>query len=147
MLPRKEDDTPLPGPENYVTITSGLGEALPNCLVLCPLKTEDTVEGVIEIAGFRKLEPYEITFLEKVCENTAAVFKNLKTADETRRLLEDSQEHSEMMKSQEEEMRQNMEELSATQEEMLRKEKEFTSMLKAYREKFGELDEITAATS
>jgi len=127
-------------PQGYVSITSGLGDAEPNCLVLCPLKTEDSVEGVIELAGFRKLEPHEIRFLEKVCENTAAVFKNLKTSEETRLLLEASQEHAEMMQSQEEEMRQNMEELSATQEEMLRKEKEFTHMIKTYRDKYGELE-------
>ena len=127
-------------PQGYVSITSGLGDAEPNCLVLCPLKTEDSVEGVIELAGFHKLEPHEIRFLEKVSENAAAVFKNLKTSEETRMLLEASQEHAEMMQSQEEEMRQNMEELSATQEEMLRKEKEFTNIIKTYKEKFGELE-------
>jgi hypothetical protein len=126
-------------PPNYVTITSGLGQATPDCLVLCPLKTEDSIEGVVEIAGFRKLEAHEVKFLEKVCENTASVFKSLKTNDATRKLLMSSQEQTEMMRSQEEEMRQNMEELSATQEEMLRKEKEFTTIIKNYKEKFGEI--------
>jgi methyl-accepting chemotaxis protein len=118
-------------PADYVTITSGLGQATPNCLVLAPLMAEGTVEGVIEVAGFRRLEQHEINFLEKVCESIAAVYKNIKTNDETRRLLEESQEQAEMMQSQEEEMRQNMEELAATQEEMMRKEKEFLKIIAA----------------
>jgi hypothetical protein len=128
-------------PPNYVSITSGLGQATPNCLVLSPLMTEGTVEGVIEIAGFRKLEQHEISFLEKVCENIAAVFKNVNTNEETRKLLEESRENSEMMQSQEEEMRQNLEELSATQEEMLRKEKEFTKIIATYKSTYGEIKE------
>lgn len=128
-------------PSDYVTITSGLGQATPNCLVLSPLKAEGKVEGVIEIAGFRRLEQYEINFLEKVCESIAAVYNNIKTNDETRRLLEESQEQAEMMQSQEEEMRQNLEELAATQEEMLRKEKEFMKIIAAYKSRYGEMTE------
>ena len=116
-------------PANYVSITSGLGQATPNCLVLSPLLAEGTVEGVIEVAGFKKLDQHEIAFLEKVCESIAAVYKNIKVNEETRKLLEESQSQAEMMQSQEEEMRQNLEELSATQEEMLRKEKEFTKII------------------
>jgi GAF domain len=128
-------------PPDYVSITSGLGQATPDCLVLSPLKAEGTVEGVIEIAGFKKLEQHEISFLEKVCESIAAVFKNIKTNEETRKLLEESQQQAETMQSQEEEMRQNLEELSATQEEMLRKEKEFTKIIATYKSRFGEIEE------
>ena len=109
--------------------------------MLSPLKAEGTVEGVIEIAGFKKLEQHEISFLEKVCESIAAVLKNIKTNEETRKLLEESQQQAEMMQSQEEEMRQNLEELSATQEEMMRKEKEFTKIIATYKSRFGEIEE------
>lgn len=130
-------------PASYVSITSGLGQATPNCLVISPLMTEGTVEGIIEVAGFRKLEQHEISFLEKVCESIAAVFKNVNTNEETRKLLEESRENSEMMQSQEEEMRQNLEELSATQEEMLRKEKEFTKTIARYKSLYGEIKETS----
>lgn len=125
-------------PDDYVHITSGLGEANPTCLILLPLKTEDTIEGVIEMAGFRRFEPHELEFLEKVCESTATVFKNVKNADRTRRLLQASQEQAEMMRSQEEEMRQNLEELAATQEEMQRKEQEFIKQIENYKARLGE---------
>ncbi len=126
-------------PDDYVHITSGLGDANPTCLILLPLKTEDSMEGVIELAGFRRFEPHELEFLEKVCESTATVFKNVKNADRTKRLLQASQEQAEMMRSQEEEMRQNMEELAATQEEMQRKEQEFIRQIENYKSRMGEL--------
>ena len=125
-------------PNNYVHITSGLGEANPTSLILLPLKTEDTIEGVIELAGFRRFENHELEFLTKVCESTATVFKNVKNSERTKKLLQASQEQAEMMRSQEEEMRQNMEELSATQEEMQRKEMEFIKQIQTYKERLGE---------
>ncbi|MCK6616652.1 MAG: GAF domain-containing protein [Cyclobacteriaceae bacterium] len=125
-------------PNDYVHITSGLGDANPTCLILLPLKTEDSIEGVIEMAGFRRFEPHELEFLEKVCESTATVFKNVKNAERTKRLLQASQEQAEMMRSQEEEMRQNMEELAATQEEMQRKEQEFIRQIENYKARLGE---------
>jgi putative methionine-R-sulfoxide reductase with GAF domain len=127
-------------PQDYVHITSGLGDANPTCLILLPLKTEDTIEGVIEMAGFRRFEPHELEFLEKVCESTATVFKNVKNAERTKRLLQASQEQAEIMRAQEEEMRQNMEELAATQEEMQRKEQEFIRQIANYKSRLGETE-------
>src|SRR5690606_41854967 len=53
-------------PPNYVNITSGLGEATPNCLVIVPLKFNDIVEGILEIASFKPFQQHEIEFLQKI---------------------------------------------------------------------------------
>jgi methyl-accepting chemotaxis protein len=111
-------------PANFVTISSGLGESDPNCIVMVPLKQDDAIMGVLEVASFKILEKHEIEFLEKVSESIAATISSVKINAKTRYLLEQSQQQAEEMQAQEEEMRQNMEELLATQEEMARKEKE-----------------------
>jgi hypothetical protein len=112
-------------PQNYINITSGLGDATPKCILIVPLIHDKYVEGIIEIASFNVLEPHEIEFAEKLSETLAAYIAanriNLKTKD----LLEQSQQQSEELRAQEEEMRQNMEEMQATQEEIHRKEKEY----------------------
>ncbi|SFC16588.1 GAF domain-containing protein [Flexibacter flexilis DSM 6793] len=111
-------------PEEFVRITSGLGGGNPRCLLFVPLKLEDKVLGVIELASFQVLKPFEIAFLEKLAENIASTLASVKINQHTKRLLEESQEMTEHMRAQEEEMRQNVEELEATQEEMARKESE-----------------------
>jgi transcriptional regulator with GAF, ATPase, and Fis domain len=112
-------------PNDYVSITSGLGSANPTCIVLIPLKVNEEIFGVLELASFRKYESYERVFIEKACENIAAAIATAKVNDRTKRLLAQTQVQTEEMRAQEEEMRQNMEELSATQEEMQRKEHEY----------------------
>ncbi len=116
-------------PAQYVTISSGLGHANPRSLIMFPLKVNEEVVGVVELALFRTLMPYEISFLEKIGESIASTILSVKINERTQQLLEQTRIQAEEMRAQEEEMRQNMEELAATQEEMNRKELEMRDML------------------
>ncbi|MEL6535728.1 MAG: GAF domain-containing protein [Bacteroidota bacterium] len=120
-------------PEDYIHISSGLGSTRPQQVIICPMVTHGQVEGVFEIASIEKLEPAAIQYLEESATIVAATLQNLHTNENTRRLLEVSQQQAEDLRSQEEEMRQNVEELQATQEEMRRKEKDYVNTIQELR--------------
>jgi CHASE3 domain sensor protein len=111
-------------PNGYIKITSGMGDATPTCLVIVPMKYNDRVEAVLELASFEEFQPHEIEFLEKAGEVIASSVYSTKTNERTTKLLTATQQQTEMLKAQEEELRQNMEEMQATQENMRRLEKE-----------------------
>jgi PAS domain S-box len=118
-------------PQNYVRITSGLGDSNPTSVLIVPLKVNDQIFGVVEIASFTEFQDFEIDFVQKIAESIASTISTVKINARTHRLLEESQEMTEQMRAQEEEMRQNMEELQATQEEMQRTQAETESTLNA----------------
>ncbi len=118
-------------PDNYLSITSGLGEALPRAIIIVPIKVNDVVYGMLEIASFNEFKAHHKEFLEKLGESIASSISSVKISERTQKLLQASQIASEEMKSQEEELRQNMEEMNATQEELARHAAESRSLLAA----------------
>ncbi len=107
-------------PTDFVKITSGLGEAVPSFVIIIPLVAQTKMQGVLELASFQKLHPYQIQFLEKIAENIASILSNKKINSETSRLLNEAQQRATQLASQEEEIRQNAEEMQAMQEQLER---------------------------
>jgi len=125
-------------PKEYIHITSGLGDAPPRSVLICPLLLNDEVFGVLEMASFKEFEKFEQEFMKAATEQVASVIASVKNNERTSALLQESQQRTEELRAQEEEMRQNMEELSATQEEMARKEREYMNKIQLLEETLNE---------
>jgi len=118
-------------PSDYITITSGLGMANPNCILIVPLNLKESTIGVLEIAGFKSFKKYELEFIEKVAEAFAQSITTIRVSEDTKNLLQKSLSREQEMKDQEERMRQNVEELYVTQEDMRKVNLEMEELFKA----------------
>jgi methyl-accepting chemotaxis protein len=111
-------------PSHFFKIKSAIGEAPPQGLMILPLQLREDLVGVLEIALLRPLSQHERSFLEEISSRIAATMIALRSQEENKHLLEESQEYAEQIASQEEEMRQNVEELTSTQEELAKQMRE-----------------------
>jgi PAS domain S-box-containing protein len=107
-------------PEDYIEITSGLGHQVPKCLYIVPLKVDEDVLGIIEVASIHEFDKHHLEFIEQVSGSIASTFVSVRLNMKTAVLLEESKRKAEEITQQEEEMRQNLEEMQATQEELAR---------------------------
>lgn len=82
-------------PDQYTTITSGLGEATPSCIVIIPLCWNEEVYGVVELASFHRLAEHQLAFLEKVAEIIASSLAIVQTNRHMHQLLQNSQQLTE----------------------------------------------------
>ena len=128
-------------PNDYVNITSGLGEARPRSVLIMPLMENDLVQGFIELASFKELAPYQISYLEQAATSIASFLRTTRVNQRTKELLVQAQQQTEEMKAQEEEMRQNAEEIYAMSKTFKMKDKENQAKIKELEAKIKELEE------
>ncbi|MGH7579223.1 MAG: response regulator, partial [Gemmatimonadales bacterium] len=87
-------------PDDYVQISSGLGEASPRNLVVLPVLFEGEVRAVLELATFDEFDEIRLTFLEQLAETIGIVLNTIGANMRTEELLRQSQALTENLQSQ-----------------------------------------------
>ena len=98
-------------PEGYLTIGSALGHGLPKQLLICPLMSDDTVNGVLELGFIHPLSHAVLEFFELASGAIGIAIRSANNRAELQQLLEETQRQSEELQSQGEELRVSNEEL------------------------------------
>ncbi len=126
-------------PQDYIKISSGLGEASPRNIVVLPVLFEGEVLAVVELASFGRFSDIHLTFLEQLTDSLGIVLNTLQANMRTEELLKQSQslttelqqrqqelqetnsrleQQARSLQASEELLRQQQEELQQTNEEL-----------------------------
>lgn len=98
-------------PADYIKVTSSLGEGQPVSVALVPLQSEDRVNGVVELAFMRTLEPREREFLEAIAGSVGTALEAARYRQRLQEMLMATQQLNEELQTQQEELRAANEEL------------------------------------
>ncbi|QNH06576.1 response regulator [Pseudomonas sp. B11D7D] len=98
-------------PADYIKVASSLGEGLPVSVALVPLQSEDRVNGVVELAFMRALEPREREFLEAIASSVGTALEAARYRNRLQEVLAETQQLNEELQTQQEELRAANEEL------------------------------------
>jgi PAS domain S-box-containing protein len=76
-------------PSDYVEITSALGRATPNMIVLLPVRFEHETLAVIELAAFDAFTQVQLDFLDQLSESIAIVLNTIIANERTAALAQE----------------------------------------------------------
>ena len=105
-------------PDEYIKISSGLGEAAPRNISVLPVMLDGRVLGVVELASFDAFTMRQKTLLEDLFPLLAISIEMLERNLKTQKLLEETQKQAERMEIQAAQMEEQAVELEAQQVEM-----------------------------
>jgi CheY-like chemotaxis protein/putative methionine-R-sulfoxide reductase with GAF domain len=105
-------------PDDYIRITSGLGEAPPRNILVLPVLFEGQIKAVIELASFLPFSQIHQLFLDQLAESVGVVINMISANMRTAELLEQSQSLTLELQSQSEELRTQQEELKKSNAEL-----------------------------
>ena len=79
--------TDIPG--DYINIQSGLGEAVPQQLIVIPFLYENAVKGIIEIASFQEITEVQLELLDQVMPNIGIAVNTAESRTKMQALLQE----------------------------------------------------------
>jgi signal transduction histidine kinase/CheY-like chemotaxis protein/HAMP domain-containing protein len=98
-------------PNDYVRISSGLGETRPVNIVVLPVLFEGQVKAVMELSSLEEFSPTHQAFLDQLTETIGIVLHTIEANTRTEDLLKQSQSLAGELQSRQEELQQTNQEL------------------------------------
>ncbi|WP_339852560.1 CHASE3 domain-containing protein [Paenibacillus sp. FSL W7-1088] len=105
-------------PQNYIRISSGLGEASAASLTVAPVVFEGKTIAVIELASMKPIEPKETKLLTELIEIFGVSLHSTITRMELQHLYDESQVLNEELQAQSEKLQAQTEEMVSQTEEL-----------------------------
>ena len=128
-------------PEDYLKISSSLGDTQPTHIVVSPFLFEGKVKGVVEVASHLKFAGDHLQFLENSMESIAISINSSQTHARINELLEQTQQNNEELQIQQEELQVANEELEEKTKSLQESEAELQAQQEELRVTNEELEE------
>src|SRR5262245_15861487 len=129
-------------PDDYIQITSGLGEAPPRNIIVLPILFEGEVKAVIELASFLPFSTIHQSFLDQLAESIGVVLNMIQANMRTEELLEQSQKLTQELQSQSRELQQQQEELKRSNSELEQQARTLRQSEELLKEQQEELQQV-----
>jgi HAMP domain-containing protein/CheY-like chemotaxis protein/signal transduction histidine kinase len=129
-------------PDDYIQITSGLGEAPPRNIIVLPVLFEGEVKAVIELASFLPFSQIHQTFLDQLGESIGVVLNMIGASMRTEELLEQSQKLTQELQSQSKELQSQQDELKRSNSELEAQAKTLRQSEELLKEQQEELQQV-----
>lgn len=105
-------------PDDYMKITSAVGEAVPRHILVVPAAYEGEVLAVVELATFESFSHTEQSLIKEVMDNIGINIKSIFRHNQVKNLLLESQSLTEELQTQSEELHLQQEELRQVNEQL-----------------------------
>ncbi|HJV85432.1 MAG TPA: HAMP domain-containing protein [Noviherbaspirillum sp.] len=126
-------------PRDYIQVSSGLGAAPPNNIVVLPILFEQQVKAVIEIASLDRFTETHLSFLDQLMETIGVVLNTIEANSRTESLLMQSQSLAQELQQTNLELAEKARLLSEQNIEVERKNREVEQAKLALEEKATQL--------
>ncbi len=129
-------------PDDYIRITSGLGESSPRNILVLPILFEGEVKAVVELASFLPFSQIHQIFLDQLAESVGVVLNMISANMRTSELLEQSQQLTQELQSQSQELKAQQEELKKSNSDLEAQTKSLRSSEELLRDQQVELQQV-----
>jgi signal transduction histidine kinase len=126
-------------PQDYIRISSSLGEATPLSIVVLPVLFEGDTRAVIELASFRHFTEVNLAFLDQLTQSIGIVLNTIAATMRTEQLLNKSQALAEQLQKTNAELEEKASLLAEQKNEVETKNREVEQAKAALEEKAEQL--------
>ena len=130
-------------PDDYITVTSGLGKKKPKNISVVPLIYNDLVTGVLEIGSFREFSELQITLVKEAAKGIAIAINSAQSRVQLQKAFEMTQRQAEELQAQQEELKTANEELEEQTQKLRGSEEELKAQQEELQVTNEELEEKT----
>jgi len=91
-------------PQDYISITSGLGESTPQNILLLPVVFEGELKAVIELASFQPFSVNYLNFLDQLMDSVGVILNMISSTMRTEELLQEVKRSNSELENQAKEL-------------------------------------------